>query len=63
MLILERKDGERLTIGPDITIYIRRTVFGKVWLGIEAPADMRIVRDDAKVKTPKPHGEWRQVNE
>lgn len=48
MLVLTRKKGERITISPDITITIVRVVGGNVQLGIEAPRDRQVLRDDAK---------------
>ena len=52
MLALSRKPGEEIFIGPDITVRVVRFdgLFGgepRVILGIEAPDDVRILRDDA----------------
>lgn len=52
MLVLERTAGRELgcsfTIGENILITVQRTSGRKVWIGIDAPADLRILRDDAK---------------
>lgn len=50
MLILARKESQTLTIGDNITVTIVRIAGGKVTLGIEAPNEVSIVRDDAKDK-------------
>jgi carbon storage regulator len=50
MLMLTRKEGQRIFIGDDIVITIG-SIFDnkKVRIGIEAPKDIKIRRDDAKV--------------
>ncbi len=48
MLLLSRKKGERITIGDNTTIVVTRITSNRVVIGIEAPADVRISRDDAK---------------
>ena len=44
MLVLSRKIGERIHIGPGIEIAIVDVRGSKVRIGIEAPADIRIRR-------------------
>lgn len=46
MLVLTRKDGERLFIGDDIIITIVEIRGDKVKLGIDAPADMPVHREE-----------------
>ena len=46
MLVLSRKAGERLLIGDDIAITIVRIGPNSVRIGIEAPRDMNIVREE-----------------
>jgi carbon storage regulator len=53
MLILSRRSSEKLTIGDDITITICRVKDGQVKLGIDAPADVVVMRDDAVTQAPK----------
>ena len=48
MLVLTRKDGEKLMIGDGIEITIVETKPGSVKLGIDAPEHLAIVRDDAR---------------
>jgi carbon storage regulator len=44
MLVLSRKPGEKLMIGRDITITLLEANGNRVRLGIEAPADVPILR-------------------
>jgi carbon storage regulator len=53
MLILSRRASEKVTIGNDITVTVCRVNDGQVKLGIDAPADVVVMRDDAVTKTPK----------
>ena len=43
MLVLSRKTGERIHIGENITIEIRRVAGNRVTLALEAPRDVRIL--------------------
>lgn len=56
MLVLSRKVGERILVGDQITITVVRVTNGGVRLGIEAPGEMTVVREEVKKgkKTPKP---------
>lgn len=44
MLVLSRKPNEKILIGKDITLTVVRLVGNKVRLGIEAPAEVRVLR-------------------
>ena len=46
MLILTRKAGEKLQIGDDITVTVTRIDKHCVKIGIEAPADVSIMRGE-----------------
>lgn len=46
MLVLSRKTGEVLAIGPDITIEVISIDGDRVRLGIQAPKDTRIFRKE-----------------
>lgn len=48
MLVLSRKVGEQIVIGDNITIVVNRVAGNRISLGIEAPADVRIVRGELK---------------
>ena len=46
MLVLSRKNGERIRIGDDITLTIVRISQGSVRVAIDAPRDVLIVREE-----------------
>ena len=46
MLVLSRKTGERIHIGDNITIEIRRVAGNRVTLALEAPRAVRILRGE-----------------
>lgn len=48
MLIVARKEGQRIAIGEGVVVVVHRIKGGTVRLGIEAPQSTAIVRDDAK---------------
>ena len=53
MLILGRKVGDTIQIGPDIEIMVARISDGYVRIGITAPHDMNIMRGEL-LKQPRP---------
>jgi len=46
MLVLSRKEGERITIGDNITLIISKVSGNRVTIGIEAPRDVKVVRSE-----------------
>jgi len=46
MLVLSRKPGEKIRIGDEVTVTIVRIGPNTVRLGIDAPRDMNIVREE-----------------
>lgn len=46
MLVLSRKANEKINIGDNVTIEIRRVAGNRVTLAIEAPRDVRILRGE-----------------
>ena len=46
MLVLSRKPGEKILVGDNVTITIVRIGPNTVRLGIEAPREMNIVREE-----------------
>ncbi|MFN0056095.1 MAG: carbon storage regulator [Planctomycetales bacterium] len=46
MLVLSRKPGERILIGNDVKITVIRIGPNTVRIGIDAPGDMNIVREE-----------------
>jgi carbon storage regulator len=53
MLILSRREKQRIKLGPDIILTVIRVSGDKVRLGIEAPADMIVLRDELEVFSPE----------
>lgn len=51
MLVLSRKTDEKLQIGDNITVTVLRVQGNKIRLGIEAPAEVRVMRGEL---TPHP---------
>ena len=46
MLVLSRKIGEKIHVGNDITIEVRRVAGDRVTLAVDAPRDVRILRGE-----------------
>ncbi|MCB0325893.1 MAG: carbon storage regulator, partial [Bdellovibrionales bacterium] len=46
MLVLSRKEGERLVIGDNVIITVTRISGNRITLGIEAPRDVRVMRGE-----------------
>ncbi len=46
MLVLSRKVGERILIGDHVTVTVVRITGGGVRLGIEAPAETSVIREE-----------------
>lgn len=51
MLVLTRKSQERILIGDNITVTILRVKGTAVRIGIDAPADVRVVRGELSVRS------------
>ena len=66
MLVLSRKLGEKILIGDQISVTVVRIAPGVVRIGIEAPDNMNIVREELKsqdqVPAPAPAGNERISN-
>jgi carbon storage regulator len=64
MLVLSRKTGQRIQIGDDITIVVSSIRGGQVRLGVDAPKDVGVFRQELgralhqdrppQLKTPRP---------
>ncbi|GIX04231.1 MAG: hypothetical protein KatS3mg114_0100 [Planctomycetaceae bacterium] len=52
MLVLSRKPGEKILIGDNVTVTIVRIGPNTVRLGIEAPREMNIVREELCQTSP-----------
>ena len=46
MLVLSRKVGERIHIGEDVFVEVRRVAGNRVTLAVRAPRDVRILRGE-----------------
>lgn len=53
MLVLSRKIGERILIGDQVTVTVVRITGGGVRLGIEAPAEMAVIREELQCELDK----------
>ena len=53
MLVLTRKPGEKVFIGGGITVHLVECSRSRVRLGIEAPADVVIERDNMRNAMPQ----------
>ena len=54
MLVLSRKEGEKLVIGDNITLVVSKISGNRVTLGIEAPADVKIFRGELSGPDERP---------
>ena len=48
MLVLSRKIGERILIGENISVTVVRIAGGAVRLGVEAPPELAVIRQELK---------------
>lgn len=48
MLVLSRKVGESIHIGDQITVEVRRVAGNRTILAVEAPREMRILRNELR---------------
>ena len=54
MLVLTRKEGEAIAIGDDITITVVSVKGGQVKLGINAPRDVAVHREEVWQRLQNP---------
>lgn len=55
MLVLSRKENERIRLGDSIVVTVVRLSGDKVRLGIEAPADVVVLRDELQPHSADMH--------
>ena len=48
MLVLSRCEGEKILVGDDIVITVCRVNGGQVRIGIEAPREILVIREELK---------------
>ncbi|MBN2217609.1 MAG: carbon storage regulator [Pirellulales bacterium] len=55
MLVLSRRESERIKLGDSIVVTVVRVSGDRVRLGIEAPSDVVVLREEiAETPTPAP---------
>ncbi|HWC91101.1 MAG TPA: carbon storage regulator [Pirellulales bacterium] len=54
MLVLSRRERERIRLGDSIVVTVVRIGGDKVRLGIEAPTDMLVLREELEPLAPAP---------
>ena len=54
MLVLTRKTGEKVRVGSNVTLVVLAIKGGQVLIGIEAPAQVRILRGKLHGPSPSP---------
>jgi carbon storage regulator len=54
MLVLSRKVGERILIGEKISVTVVRATQGVVRIGIEAPPELPVVREELTLGDKQP---------
>ena len=54
MLVLSRRERERIRLGDSIVVTVVRLSGDRVRLGIEAPADVLVLRDELEPAATKP---------
>lgn len=52
MLVLSRKTGERILIGDKISVTVVRIAPGVVRIGVEAPSEFPIIREELQDSNP-----------
>jgi carbon storage regulator len=52
MLVLSRKESQRIRLGDSIVVTIVKISGDKVRVGIEAPADVLVLRDELEARVP-----------
>lgn len=55
MLVLSRKQAERIRLGDSIVVTVVRVSGDKVRLGIEAPPDVLVLRDELETQEQVEH--------
>lgn len=50
MLVVSRKIGERILIGDKIAVTVVKLAGGAVRLGVEAPAEMAVMREELAIE-------------
>jgi carbon storage regulator len=62
MLVLSRKNGQRVWIGGSICVEVLGVEGGRVKLGFSAPPNMDIRREEIRKPRPAQLGSWRECS-
>jgi carbon storage regulator len=54
MLVLSRKESQRIRLGDSIVVTIVKISGDKVRVGIDAPANVLVLRDELEAHAPQP---------
>ncbi len=52
MLVLSRRESERIRLGDSITITVVRVAGDRVRLGIDAPPEVSVLREELEIRQP-----------
>ena len=52
MLVLSRRESERIRLGDSIVVTVVRVTGDRVRIGIEAPPEIRVLREELDPKNP-----------
>jgi carbon storage regulator len=63
MLVLSRKVGERILIGDNISVTVVRITGGGVRIGVEAPPEMPVIRQELKDQLDRAEAKQRTVHD
>ncbi len=61
MLVLSRRVGQRIQIGDQIEVTVVRIAPGVVRIGVDAPAEMAVVRDEIQPEKLKAMRDLRMI--
>jgi carbon storage regulator len=53
MLVLSRRESEKIRLGDDIVVTVVRVSGDKVRIGIEAPSNVIVLREELKPQPPQ----------
>jgi len=56
MLVLSRKESQRIRLGDSIVVTVVRVAGDRVRLGIDAPPEMLVLREELEVRPAAPVG-------
>ena len=63
MLVLSRKESERIRLGNNIIVTVVRVSGDRVRIGIEAPPDVIVLRDELQPRKAVASGEAKPLKE